>query len=183
MKDVSVSHISGRVTTTFRSHTLQAELRLCFSLTQFRQSYDYVSVSHTSVRVTTMFRPHTFQAKWRLCFGLTHFTQWFVSLANNDFRQHMSSVAYNGLIHYNYCIFSLIKCISFARGSFINPWVRCNCHRNIANILNTIQGLRSRYTLFVIHDDVIKWKHFPRYWSFVRGIHRQIPSQRPVMYE
>ena len=23
-----------------------------------------------------------------------------------------------------------------------------------------------------IHDDVIKWKHFPRYWPFVRGIHR-----------
>ena len=22
------------------------------------------------------------------------------------------------------------------------------------------------------HDDVIKWKHFPRYWTFVRGIHR-----------
>ena len=22
------------------------------------------------------------------------------------------------------------------------------------------------------HDDVIKWKHFPRYWQFVRGIHR-----------
>ena len=22
------------------------------------------------------------------------------------------------------------------------------------------------------HDDVIKWKHFPRYWPFVRGIHR-----------
>ena len=22
------------------------------------------------------------------------------------------------------------------------------------------------------HDDVIKWKHFPRYWSFVWGIHR-----------
>ena len=22
------------------------------------------------------------------------------------------------------------------------------------------------------HDDVVKWKHFPRYWSFVRGIHR-----------
>ena len=26
------------------------------------------------------------------------------------------------------------------------------------------------------HDDVIKWKHFPRYWPFVRGI----PRQRPV---
>ena len=23
-----------------------------------------------------------------------------------------------------------------------------------------------------IHDDVIKWKHFPLYWPFVRGIHR-----------
>ena len=26
------------------------------------------------------------------------------------------------------------------------------------------------------HDDVIKWKHFPRYWPFVRWI----PPQRPV---
>ena len=25
---------------------------------------------------------------------------------------------------------------------------------------------------FILHDDVIKWEHFPRYWSFVRGIHR-----------
>ena len=24
----------------------------------------------------------------------------------------------------------------------------------------------------VSHDDVIKWLHFPRYWPFVRGIHR-----------
>ena len=23
-----------------------------------------------------------------------------------------------------------------------------------------------------VHDEVIKWKHFPRYWPFVRGIHR-----------
>ena len=27
------------------------------------------------------------------------------------------------------------------------------------------------------HEDVIKWKHFPRYWPFVRGIHRS-----PVNY-
>ena len=27
------------------------------------------------------------------------------------------------------------------------------------------------------HDDVIKWKHFPSYWPFVRGIHRS-----PVNY-
>ena len=24
----------------------------------------------------------------------------------------------------------------------------------------------------LIHDDVINWKHFPRYWPFVRGIRR-----------
>ena len=24
------------------------------------------------------------------------------------------------------------------------------------------------------HDDVIKWKHFPRYWPFVRVIHRSL---------
>ena len=26
--------------------------------------------------------------------------------------------------------------------------------------------------IWLTHDDVIKWKHFPRYWPFVRGIHR-----------
>ena len=26
--------------------------------------------------------------------------------------------------------------------------------------------------MFRVHDDVIKWKQFPRYWPFVRGIHR-----------
>ena len=39
---------------------------------------------------------------------------------------------------------------------------------------------------YSLHDDVIKWTHFPRYWQFVRGIHRspvnsgEFPAQRPV---
>ena len=28
------------------------------------------------------------------------------------------------------------------------------------------------YITLIMQDDVIKWKHFPRYWPFVRGIHR-----------
>ena len=28
------------------------------------------------------------------------------------------------------------------------------------------------FLVLVGHDDVIKWKHFPRNWPFVRGIHR-----------
>ena len=27
-------------------------------------------------------------------------------------------------------------------------------------------------TISITQDDVIKWEHFPRYWPFVRGIHR-----------
>ena len=30
----------------------------------------------------------------------------------------------------------------------------------------------------IVHDDVIKWKHFPCYWQFVRGIHRS-PGNYP----
>ena len=30
------------------------------------------------------------------------------------------------------------------------------------------------------HDDVIKWKHFPRYWPFVREFTSEFPAQRPV---
>ena len=31
------------------------------------------------------------------------------------------------------------------------------------------------------HDDVIKWKHFPHYWSFVPGIHRGLPRYWPTV--
>ena len=31
---------------------------------------------------------------------------------------------------------------------------------------------RGMETLSALHDDVIKWKHFTRYWPFVRGILR-----------
>ena len=37
------------------------------------------------------------------------------------------------------------------------------------------------WTLFLmlLHDDVIKWKHFSHYWPFMRGIHRsQLNSPR-----
>ena len=32
--------------------------------------------------------------------------------------------------------------------------------------------LRNESNLHILHDDVIKWKLFPRYWPFVWGIHR-----------
>ena len=42
--------------------------------------------------------------------------------------------------------------------NLIPQWARCRTTHRSENILH-------RY-----HDDVIKWKHFPRYWSFARGI-------------
>ena len=34
------------------------------------------------------------------------------------------------------------------------------------------QSLSGTRICIVYHEDVIKWKYFPRYWPFVRGIHR-----------
>ena len=42
-------------------------------------------------------------------------------------------------------------------------------------------AMKTRYGLS--HDDVIKWKHFPRYWPFVQGnslVPGEFPTQRPV---
>ena len=45
-----------------------------------------------------------------------------------------------------------------------------NClNKPMINALHAENILRKKATT---HDDVIKWKHFPRYWSFVRGIRR-----------
>ena len=28
------------------------------------------------------------------------------------------------------------------------------------------------WMIWIVHHDIIKWKHYPRYWPFARGIHR-----------
>ena len=44
-----------------------------------------------------------------------------------------------------------------------------NSTSSVTGVLCVIPG---RTRTVSAHDDVIKWKHFPRYWPFVRGIHR-----------
>ena len=45
--------------------------------------------------------------------------------------------------------------------------------RSSATLILSMQDqLVLAFHLIMRHDDVIKWKHFPRYWPFVRGIHR-----------
>ena len=50
------------------------------------------------------------------------------------------------------------QCVSLSyKYTFITPW--WNMH-----------GIRGPFQ-YEYHDDVIKWKHFPRYWPFVRRVY------------
>ena len=76
-----------------------------------------------------------------------------------------SSVTYrsSSVIHnerwFNYCI----KCQSI--GIIVHQMFYKQIHMyHKAILLSTWASLP--------HDDVIKWKHLPRYWPFVQGIHR-----------
>ena len=52
-------------------------------------------------------------------------------------------------------------------------WSRYRYHRTSWCILYILWYIVcERLCCILYHDDVIKWKHFPRYWPFVRGIHR-----------
>ena len=63
----------------------------------------------------------------------------------------------------------------FSAISFELPFARQEWFRESilwANLLTTGPLLSE-------HDDVIKWKHFQRYWPFVRGIHRSPVNSSP----
>ena len=72
--------------------------------------------------------------------------------------------------HLSYSFYSLHKfCRSWVHIWLPVPWdgtllTRSHIH---CKMQYTVGSHGTRYL-----DDVIKWKHFPRYWSFVRGIHR-----------
>ena len=90
-------------------------------------------------------------------------------------------------------------------GSMVNIWftlwgrlltnTNCSCsHWKINAILHChICNLRINKNVEIVsimhpsrsYHGVIKWKHFPNYWLFVRGIHRwpvNSPKKRPVMW-
>ena len=52
------------------------------------------------------------------------------------------------------------------------PDLPMTCSDFTEQYLSVESDTTSNFTILIYHDDVIKWKHFPRYWPFVRGIHR-----------
>ena len=76
-------------------------------------------------------------------------------------------------------------------GRTSNPW-RCSfqqwakCSFPVSwSLLADGPYLSNRWMFSIAdHGDVMKWRHFARYWPFVRGIHHRVPgefpAQRPV---
>ena len=56
-------------------------------------------------------------------------------------------------------------------GNFCWQWHTWVCVRDLHKGFQSFNYLSIQRYL-VLHDDVIKWKHFPSYWPLVRGIHR-----------
>ena len=86
---------------------------------------------------------------------------YIIDSVNNDLlslaRRHGMLFARDFLTRENHCrIPSLVTKIAINANTYINLYIK---HRRWK--MSTMS-----------HDDVIKWKHFPRYWPFVRGIHR-----------
>ena len=77
----------------------------------------------------------------------------------------------------NYITYSTIN-----HADRINACPPISCKHVQFILLNLYPILKYGFVKYVPHADIIKWKHIPRYWSFVRGIHRHrwISAQRPV---
>ena len=59
--------------------------------------------------------------------------------------------------------------------SFSEKWIKTSFFNAIwtcACMHSADYRVRHAFSKTSLHDDVIKWKHFPHYWSFMRGIHR-----------
>ena len=65
---------------------------------------------------------------------------------------------------------TMIKTLNFGRAG-----LSCRCHLRLTIL--TCPIIKIPVANVLLHDDVIKWKHFPRYWLFVRGIHRSHKGQ------
>ena len=83
----------------------------------------------------------------------------FYFIANHIQQAHIFNVAY---IAYDYVAYTY----------FQSNDQQYKYPKRVTALVKEVPGLRFELITFPCHDDVIKWQHFPRYWTFVRGIHR-----------
>ena len=97
-----------------------------------------------------------------------------------------SSPCQNGALcisrQYSYWEFYLCRCQP--PGEYFGRHCETSKLSNEEKYICLIMSYFSHFTVICIdyfpnkwcHDNVFKWKHFPRYWPYVRGIHRSLIS-------
>ena len=66
-------------------------------------------------------------------------------------------------MYHMHCVYATFAMMTSSNG---------NIFRVTGHLCGEFTGPRRRQWPPLSYDDVMKWKHFPRYWPFVRGIHR-----------
>ena len=86
-----------------------------------------------------------------------------------NMQTYLKALVIEMLVRYILSIRAVIFCAIYGTLS-----IQC-IHFSFVDYKNVLLHL-----VIIIHDDVIKWKHFPRNWPFVRGIHRSrwIPNTK-----
>ena len=80
---------------------------------------------------------------------------------------HLEQYQSNDLLKFGGLVYNIM------RHTIIQHTAATKNGRHFADdIFKSILLLENCCGLIQLHDDIIKWKHFPRFWFFVRGIHR-----------
>ena len=67
--------------------------------------------------------------------------------------------------------FTLLQVVICSMLVYCHKWKKTSCLLTEPHIPNIPHTCVDKWIKW-LHDDVIKWKYFPRYWPFVRGIHQ-----------
>ena len=91
----------------------------------------------------------------------------------------MEDIRHITLNMHTICFVSVVVAVVISKRLLLYPrdWINSLCLYLQLFVLSpvapTLQSvLRGNSLCTSPHDDVIKWQYFPRYWPFVRGIHR-----------
>ena len=101
----------------------------------------------------------------------------FSGWTNGD-RYLENSIFFNGIYFTIQCTVTQYHSIETDPIKKLLLKFRTKTRRKLGLVRNEFSTLTVGTTKTLIHDDVIKWKHFPRYWPFERGIH-QSPVNSP----
>ena len=96
-------------------------------------------------------------------------SQWETSLHCNDVSNCVHSFIHSFIHSYIHSCVQVIMKICILWSFIVHCWqinLLLHCRHTISQV-RTVQIL-----CLLLHDDIMKRKHFPRYWPFVRGIHR-----------